>query len=367
MSLQKIRYQSLDVFRGLDIALMIIVNTPGTWSKIYAPLKHAQWNGFTLTDLVFPTFLFVVGNAMSFSIRKFDRLSNTAILSSIFRRTFLIFAIGFLLNWFPYFQDGEFIGISDVRVFGVLQRIALCYFMASIIIHYCKVKWSLILSAAILVLYNVVMECFGDFSLENNAVIKLDSLFLNSSQLYAENGVPFDPEGLLSTFPAVVNVIFGYLFGMLLQKKGQNHNTLTSFFVWGSLIIFLGFTWDLIFLFNKKIWSSSYVLLTIGIDIFMLSILVYLIDIKKFTKGMFIFESFGKNPLFIYIFSGVFAVTLQLISFGEGNNLYGLIATDFLMNTFGDYLGSLLFALWFTSVCWLLGYILEKKKIYIKV
>ncbi|WP_040459640.1 acyltransferase family protein [Galbibacter marinus] len=366
MSALKQRYLSLDVLRGLTLFLMIIVNTPGSWGSVYRPLSHASWHGFTLTDLVFPTFLFVVGNAMSFSMRKFEQTSQAAFLKKVIKRTFVIFAIGFLLSWFPFFRDGQLKPLEDARIFGVLQRIALCYFFASLVIHYFKIKGALVFSMVALLGYHLIMYTMGDYTLEGNAALKLDLWLLGPNHLYQGEGIPFDPEGLLSTLPATVNVIFGYFAGLFLQQSGKNFKTIALLMIGGATLVFLALGWDLLFPINKKIWTSSYVLLTVGIDVMVLAFLVYGIEILQKKKWTYFFEVLGKNPLFIYILSGLFVKLLFIFSI-EGSSSYGWIAENLFMSWLGDYFGSFVFAVCFTMILWGIAYVMDKRKIYIKV
>ncbi|MCF8713269.1 DUF1624 domain-containing protein [Joostella atrarenae] len=362
----KERYLSLDVFRGLTLFLMIIVNTPGSWSYIYKPLHHAHWNGFTLTDLVFPTFLFVVGNAMSFSLKKFEEIGDSAFLKKVFKRTFLIFLIGFLLYWFPFFKDGELKPISETRIFGVLQRIALCYCFAALILHYWKAKGAFIFSIIALVGYHVILLLFGDLTMEGNAAIKADLWLIGPSHMYKGEGFPFDPEGVLSTLPAIVNVIAGYFAGAFLQKNGKNFETIAKLMMVGALLIFIALGWDLLLPINKKLWTSSYVLLTVGIDLMVIAVLVYIIEILNKRSWTSFFEVLGKNPLFIYILSGAFATLLLTFSI-DGTSAYGWIAQNLFMSWMGNRFGSLMFALVFAMILWGIAYFMDKKKIYIKV
>jgi len=362
----KSRYLSLDVFRGLDVALMIVVNSPGLYRTTYSPLLHADWHGFTLTDLVFPTFLFVVGNSMSFALPKYELMGDGEFLKKIFKRTFIIFLLGFLMYWFPFFENGQLKSFSETRIFGVLQRIALCYFFSSLIIHYWKIKGAIIFSLVALVLYRVLLGAFGDLSLEGNAVLKLDVFLFGESHLYHGEGIAFDPEGLLSTLPAIVNVIAGYIAGLYLQKNGQNYETLAKMMMVGAALIFMALWWDLFFPINKKLWTSSFVLHTVGIDLLILPILVFIIDISKMTKWTYFFEVFGKNTLFIYLLSEVFVILLFTLNIGD-QSAYGWIAENIFGATLGDYTGSLGFALWIMLTCWVVGYVMDKKKIYIKV
>lgn len=362
----KQRYRSLDVLRGLTLFLMIIVNTPGSWGSVYRPLNHAAWHGFTLTDLVFPTFLFVVGNAMSFSMKKFEHATQGVFLRKVLKRTVLIFGIGLLLHWFPFFKDGELISLADVRIFGVLQRIALCYCFASLIIHYWSIKGALIFSVIALVGYHLLMLTMGDYSLEGNAAVKLDLFLLGPNHLYTGEGIPFDPEGILSTLPAIVNVIFGYFAGLFLQKSGKNYKTIALLMISGALLVFLALSWDLSFPINKKLWTSPYVLLTVGIDLMLLAVLVYVIELLDKKNWTYFFEVLGKNPLFIYILSGLFVKLLFMISI-DGNTAYGWIANHLFMSWLGAYLGSFIFAVVFTMILWFIAYIMDKRKLYVKV
>ncbi len=366
MELIKKRYLSLDVFRGLDIALMIIVNSPGKYSTTFSPLLHAEWNGFTLTDLVFPTFLFIVGNSMSFSMGKYESLSNKIFFSKVFKRTLIIFLIGFLMYWFPFFENGALTSIHNTRIFGVLQRIALCYLIASVVLRFFKTKDAIIVSLFALILYPIMLLAFGDLSLPGNAVLKLDTWLIGASHMYHGDGIAFDPEGLLSTLPAIANVIAGYVTGIFLQKSGQNYKTIAQMTLLGAVLIFIGLSWDLLLPLNKKLWSSSFVVLTIGIDLIVLSLLVYLLDILNKTKWTYFFEVFGKNPLFIYVLSEILVITLFVSKIGD-YSAYDWIAENIFVSSLGGYIGSLAFALSIMLTCWIVGFLMDKKKIYIKI
>lgn len=363
------RYLSLDVFRGMDVMLMIIVNSPGgplNWS----PLEHAQWNGFTLTDLVFPTFLFVVGNAMSFSMPKYEALGNRAVLTKIFKRTAIIFLLGYLMYWFPFFDvnaAGEFAmrPISHTRIFGVLQRIALCYGFSALVIHYWKTKGAIYFSVLALIAYRFLME-FGDWSVEGNAVVLFDTWLIGTNHLYMGEGVAFDPEGLLSTIPAIVNVLAGYLAGRFIQRNGMNYETIAKLMMAGAVLLLTSLWWDLFFPINKKLWTSSYVLHTVAIDLLVLPILIFIIDVVGKNKWTYPFEVFGRNTLFCYLLSEVLVITLWAIPMGD-QSLYKWIYTSIFNPVFGNYLGSFLFAFWIMAICWLVGFIMDKKKIYVKV
>ena len=368
------RFLALDVLRGLTIALMILVNTPGSWSTIYAPFKHASWHGFTITDLVFPTFLFVVGNAMSFSMRKFKEQGNAVFVKKVFKRSFLIFLIGLFLSAFPFFyrSEGELVlkELTSMRIMGVLQRIALCYLFASFIVKYLKLKGAVFAGILILLAYWGVMYYFGDptapYSLKGNAALKFDLLIFPAENLWRGFGVPFDPEGLLSTLPAIVNVIAGYVAGIYIQRMGNNFGSVLSLVAIGTTFVLLGEIWDISFPVNKPIWTSSYVLLTIGWDLIIIGGLIYIIEVASLKKWTYFFEVFGKNPLFIFVMSGVFVMLMNIILI-DGSTMKSWIYQHFYQSWLTDYNASLLFAVTYVFLLWLMGYCMDRKKMYIKV
>ncbi len=296
------RYLSLDVLRGMTVTLMIVVNTPGNGRTTFSPLLHASWHGFTPTDWVFPTFMFVVGNAMSFSLPKYESLGDGAFLKKILKRTLIIFLLGYLMYWFPFFEQNDahewtFSPISHTRIMGVLQRIALGYGLAALIIHYWKERGAIIFSVVALLSYWFLMMMFGDYSMGGNAGSKIDTMMLGDNHLYHGEGVAFEPEGILSTLPSIVNVIIGYLAGRFMQKKGNGYETIARLMIWGATLAFLAYAWNLTFPVNKKLWTSSFVLLTTGLDLAILGILIYIIEIKNERKWTYFFQVFGKNTL----------------------------------------------------------------------
>ncbi|ADY51581.1 hypothetical protein Pedsa_1010 [Pseudopedobacter saltans DSM 12145] len=369
-SIPKPRYLSLDVLRGATVAFMIIVNTPGSWSYVYAPLKHAPWHGFTVTDLVFPTFLFVVGNAMSFGMGKLKEQGNSAFLKKVFSRTLKIFLIGLFLNMFPFVKWVDDVLVmkdfTEIRIWGVLQRIAVCYCIASLLVYYFRSKTILLISAAMLLGYWGVMSWFGDYTLEGNAATKLDNFLMNAKNLYKGYGIPFDPEGVLSTIPAVVNVILGYFAGLFIQKKGNNKSTAFNLIGTGVILLLAASAWNLVFPINKPIWTSSYVLYTVGWDLILLAALILIIEVWHIKKWTYFFEVFGKNPLFIYALSGIFVKLMHTIYIG-GENIHKLIFDGFFMNLLNPLNASLGFAISYMLFLWLIGLYMDKKKIYVKV
>jgi predicted acyltransferase len=370
----KQRFLALDVFRGMTICFMIIVNTSGS-RFTYSPLEHASWNGFTPTDLVFPSFLFAVGNAMSFVSKKWSTLSQSEVLGKIFKRTLIIFLCGFLLYWFPFVTMDKanhviFAPFSNTRILGVLQRIALAYCIASLLIYYFKPGTVISISISILLLYWAFMMIGGDspdpLSMTGNLGYKIDMWLMGPNHMYHGEGVAFDPEGLLSTLPSVVNVTFGFFVGKFIQEKGKSFEGLAKLLLAGFALIVIGYFWDLSFPINKKLWTSSFVVYTVGLDCVILASVIYVVDFLGRTKWTYFFTVFGKNPLFIYLLSEVGATILYIIQIGAGVSLYSWLYQNIYRHA-GLYLGSLLFAISWMLFCWLIGYFLDKKKIYVKV
>ncbi|ASZ11031.1 DUF5009 domain-containing protein [Chitinophaga pendula] len=368
------RFLPLDVFRGMTVCFMIIVNTPGT-DQVFGPLRHAHWHGFTPTDLVFPSFLFAVGNAMSFSMRKFETLPHATVVGKVLKRTALIFLLGFLMYWLPFFRPAaggglELIPIGETRILGVLQRIALCYGLASLLIHFLPRKG--VISAAVVLLlgYWAVLWFFGtpgeQYTIQGNAGLALDKLIMGDAHLYKGEGFPFDPEGILSTFPAIVNVIAGYYAGLYIQQRGKTLSGLYPMLIAGIVLVALAYTWDLSFPINKKLWTSSYVLLTVGLDLLILSVLIYIIDIQHSQGWTGFFTVFGKNPLFLYLLSEVLAIFLYTFSTGTVS-WYEWINTHIFQPPAPGKVGSLLFALTYMLLCWVVGKWLDAKRIYVRV
>jgi predicted acyltransferase len=373
----KERFLALDVFRGMTICFMIIVNTPGSGASPYAPLEHATWFGFTPTDLVFPSFLFAVGNAMSFSQSKYKLISNGAFLKKIIKRTILIFLIGYLMYWFPFFDldsHGHITGspISHTRIMGVLQRIALCYFFGSLIVQYLSKNKVIIVSIILLVGYWLILLAFGDakqpFSMMGNAGYYFDKFLMGNDHLYHGEGIPFDPEGWLSTIPSIVNVVIGFLAGKFIQEKGKTFECLAKLLLAGALLIFIALCWNLVFPIGKKVWTSPFVLLTSGSDLIWISALVYIIEMskRKVVRWTEFFMIFGRNPLFIYVLSEIFVVILFMIPIGR-ESLFGFVNTHFFQLIAPGPFGSFLFAITFMLFCWSIGWWLNKKRIYVKV
>jgi len=377
------RFLSLDVFRGMTICFMIIVNNPGS-DISFAPLDHAKWFGFTPTDLVFPSFLFAMGNAMSFAMKKFAGQSNASVIFKIIKRSALIFLVAYCLEFLGSIQHhvngGWSIGtFSHMRILGVLPRIALCYLFAALMVYFIKSK-NIIIAISILLLlgYWIILLVYGDqsapYGMLTNAGTYLDKLILGVNHMYhgeadlAGHPIAFDPEGILSTLPSIVNVICGYYAGKFIQEKGKTYEMISALLLFGFLFIFLALCWNMSFPIAKKLWTSSFVLLTVGIDLVLISALVYIIEIRssKTTGWISFFTTFGKNPLAIYIFGDFFGAVVGWFYIGNMNFNEMMSVKVFQVISAGA-IGSLLFAIYYMLVCWVFGKILDKNKIYIRV
>ncbi|MEO9211086.1 MAG: DUF5009 domain-containing protein [Ginsengibacter sp.] len=399
-NLSKQRFYSLDVFRGATVCLMILVNNPGSWSHIYAPLDHSEWHGVTPTDLVFPFFLFAVGNALAFVIPRLEVAGPSVFWKKVIKRTVLIFVIGLFLNWMPFLKwdhnalvfkpwtyvatNGEVMGI---RILGVLQRIALAYFFASVLVYYLKPRGAFIAGAVLLLGYwflCVAGNPSDPFSFTGWFGTSVDKAILGEAHMYhgeIRNGkaIAFDPEGLMSLVGSIVQVIFGYLCGDYIIKKGKNAEMVNGLFVAGAVLLFAGYAWDMLFPLNKKIWTSSYTVFTTGMAMIIIAVMIYMIELKNKRNWLSkFFDVFGKNPLFIFVLSGVLPRLLGLIRIPNGLNklgepiylspfgwFYEFICKPIFPNNLNN--GSLFYALCMITFYWLIVWWMDKKKIYIKV
>lgn len=365
------RYLALDVLRGITIATMITVNNPGSWEHIYAPLEHSRWHGCTPTDLVFPFFLFVVGVSMFFSFSKYDSTLNKQSVLRIVKRTLLIFGVGLFLNAFPQ----ALTDFSKLRVMGVLQRIAIAYGLGALIVLAVPRKILPLVGGFILLIYWAILSWFGSgdpYSLAGNAVIPFDLSILGENHMYKGFGIPFEPEGLLSTIPAVVTVIIGYLTGGIIRETEKAKVPL-KLIIFGICGVIAGFIWGVLFPINKPLWTSSYVIYAAGWAMLSLALLIWIIDLKGWSRWTSFFVVFGMNPLVIFAFSGLYVKSiLRLVHIAESdgkivngytwiyNHLFAPLCSD-------QKITSLLFALAHIVFFWLIGLILYKKKIFIKV
>lgn len=373
------RLLSLDVFRGITIMGMILVNNPGTWSTIYPPLKHAEWHGCTPTDLIFPFFLFIVGVAISYSLskRKEQGGNMKSLYLNIFRRTTILFALGLILAGFPFgLFFGHVFSWSTIRIPGVLQRIAIVYMISSILFLITNIKFQYWFTAFILVLYGILMTLvpvpgIGYSNLEptTNFAAWVDNLFLQG-HMWSVTKV-WDPEGLLSTLPAIGTTMLGIFTGNWLRTEKDQTTKTVWLFVWGCVLMVAGWIWNGWFPINKNIWTSSYVLYTGGLALNFLSFCYWFVDVKNVTWWIKPFQVYGMNAITVFFLSGIVGRLMGMIKWSlEDGTLINL----------KDYLFKTLFLTWLqpinASLAWALTYILVwlglmwilyAKKIFIKV
>jgi len=368
------RLISLDAFRGVTIALMILVNNPGTWAHVYAPLRHAKWHGCTLTDLVFPFFLFIIGVSMRFSFEKYEFCKWGPLFKKVVFRTMTIFVIGLLLSAFPFVrQDWDW---THFRIMGVLQRIALAYIMASLIVVRADVKGIVKISMGLLFGYWILLMGHGWYSgldpyaLKTNLPLIIDSFILGENHLYGGTGIPFDPEGLLSTIPSIVTVLIGFLVGTMIKTAEDHEDNTQRMAVLGALLIIFGWGWGFVFPINKQLWTSSYVLFTGGIATITLAAMIWIVDVKGIKTWTKPFVIFGANAIFLYAASGIWAKILLKIRFeldGKMISGYGYLYRTVFQPFAGDLNGSFLFALFHVFMFWLILAWMYRKKIFIKI
>lgn len=386
------RILALDIFRGLTIAFMIIVNTPGNGDVAWGPLLHAQWNGFTPTDLVFPSFLFAIGTAAWFSLKKFDHRPTGAALARIWRRTLILFLIGVVMWYVPEFVASLFRGTAGtylaetaarIRIMGVLQRLALCYGIGSTLALLVSRRALVVIGAVILLAYWWLMWSFGQgtdpYSLQTNAALRLDTWLFGPDHLYHGEHVngarfAFDPEGVLSTLPAIATFIIGYLVGQYLDRTLDRRRAVSELLPAACLLIAAGFVWGSWFGFpiNKKIWTSSYVLYAGGWSMLILGLVMWAVDVHGKMGPLAFFNVFGRNPLLAYITSEVGAVILFTIivsgATGKPESLYSWLYLHTGVPIAGDTaVGSFVFALGYMLFNWLFAWACYKRGIIIKV
>jgi predicted acyltransferase len=369
------RLTSLDVFRGITIAGMILVNKISLEENAYPFLLHADWNGCTFTDLIFPFFLFIMGVAMAFSLKKYQSYSkiNQSIYFKIITRSLILFILGLLLNGFWNYD------LSNIRILGVLQRISLTYFFASIAILILPKRGLFIFTGIILIAYWLTMMYLpipefgmGNLTRIGNFGAYIDRLIIPSNHLYQGDGFNGmgDPEGLFSTLPCIATVLIGYLSGNWLQKQTPETKVTTQLIMFGLSSIIIGKLWDIIFPINKKLWTSSYVMFTAGCALILLAICYELIEVNYIKKWSKPFEILGLNALFIFISSVLLIKLLVKIKIGEGENIlsiYQWIYQNLFLSWTTPALGSLLFGIITVILWWLIAYILYLKKVIIKV
>jgi predicted acyltransferase len=368
------RLLSLDVFRGITIAGMILVNNPGPSGKVYWPLEHAAWHGWTPTDLIFPFFLFIVGVSITLAFARRvgqEGVSPRELYWKVLRRTVLIYACGFLLAGFPFFN------LYTIRLSGVLQRIAVCYFCAAII--FLKTNWRTqsLIAAALLLLYWGVSVFIaapgfaaGDLSKEGSIASFVDRVVLGE-HIWKGGGRIYDPEGLLSTIPAIATTLTGVLAGHWLRARREAYEKVAGLFVAGVVCVVAGWMWNAWFPINKALWTSSYVVFTTGMALQLLAFCYWLVDLKRYKRWALPFVIFGTNALAVFVLSGLAARLMNLWKTTRMDGRPGNLQTYLYEHLFASWatpvFGSLLYALLYVLIWLGLMAILYQRKIFIKV
>ena len=366
------RLVSLDAFRGMTIAGMILVNNPGSWAHVYPPLLHAEWHGWTPTDLIFPFFLFIMGVALPISYdRRLERgLGRGALARHGVRRSAVLFGLGVFMAAYPSFS-----GWDTLRIMGVLQRIGLVYLLASLLYLWLPrraLPWiglSLLLGYwALMTLVPVPGYGAGDLSPEGNLGAFLDRLILGQEHLWRDD--PWDPEGLLSSLPAVVTALLGIAVGRwLLRSGGRDGETLRGLLLGGILLTVVGWAWGLVFPINKNLWTSSYVVFTGGLATLLLGAWYWLVEMKGYRRWATPFVVYGMNAIAVFVLSGLVTKTLVLVRVGgeEGISAYGWLHANLFASWLSPENASLGFALGYVLLWLAAMWLLHRREIFIKI
>lgn len=373
------RLHSLDIFRGMVIAAMILVNNPGSWDYVYRPLDHAAWNGLTPTDLIFPFFIVIMGISTAFSLKKYNYHWSGKAAWKIVRRTLIFLLIGYGTGWLSRFihriYDGSAAAalnnFDTARIMGVMVRLALVYFLVSILVLSVPHKALPWISAALLVGYSIVLLTGHGFELsERNILSVVDCAVLTPQHMY-QGDLPFDPEGVLSTIPAAAQGIIGFLCGKMILQKKENPARMKRLFLSGFGMAIIGWALSYGIPINKKVWSPTFVLVTSGIAFLNLAFLIWLVDEKGKRHWLMFFESFGMNAMFMFLVSTVMSILLDGILLHTGNGIMSVWDAFYFYGTLSwirnPYFASLCDSLVYVMVMWLFSWPLYRKKIFIKI
>ena len=356
------RLLSLDVLRGITVAGMILVNNTGKCGYNFAAFAHAKWDGFSPADLVFPMFMFLMGISTYISLCKYDFQCRPAI-TKIIKRSLLLIFIGLVMEWFiTSIDSGNYFDLSQLRLMGVMQRLGICYGIPALLAVAIPHKRFMPLAIILLIVY-FIFQLFGNGfeKSADNIVGMIDSAILGANHMYLQGRQFVDPEGILSTIPAVSQVMIGFVCGKIIIDIKDNDRRMLNLFLIGTTLLFAGYLLSYACPLNKRLWSPSFVLLTCGIAALSLALLLYIIDVKQNKKWFSFFEAFGANPLVIYVFSCIAGGLLVHW------HIHTAVFNNLLNPLFGNYFGSFMYGVFFLLFNGLLGYILLKRKIYIKL
>ena len=370
------RLLSLDILRGITVAGMILVNNG--YGESFEMLRHSKWNGMTPCDLVFPFFLFIMGISCYLSLVKSAFKPTPQVLRRIVKRTVLLFAIGLFINWFDHAIEGDILCFAHLRVMAVMQRIALCYFFVSLFALYCNHRFTIPVVIGLLTVYAAILV-FGNgyaYDADANILAQFDLRLLGYDHIYHKS--PVDPEGLLGTISSVAHVLLGFYCGLLIRQRETVEQKVTAIFVFGTTLVIGGYLLSYGLPLNKRIWSPSYVLMTCGLASLLQALLMHVIDNNQGNQGdrsldseqnhgpvplipQTFFHVFGVNALALYVSSELLAILLGNIGVSEWvyNGIHALIPAM--------KWASLAYALYFVLLNFAIGYILYRKKIFIKL
>ena len=359
------RLLSLDILRGITVAGMILVNNG--WGESFEMLQHSKWNGMTPCDLVFPFFLFIMGISCYLSLVKSEFKPTWPVLRRILKRTVLLFVIGLAIHWLDGALNGDY-GLSHLRIMAVLQRIALCYFAVSLFAVYCNHRYTIPVIVVLLALYSAIL-IFGNgyaYDADTNILAQFDLKVLGYDHIYHKG--PVDPEGLLGTIPSIAHVLLGFYCGRLIRQRETVEQKVISIFVLGTVLVIGGYLLSYGLPLNKRIWSPSYVLMTCGLASLLQALLMYVIDLRSTSPSTLhlppstkFFHVFGVNALALYVSSELLAILLS--NWGVSEQVYNGIHAVIAAPKFA----SLAYAVYFVLLNFAIGYILYRKKIYIKL
>jgi len=373
------RLLSLDFFRGATVAAMILVNNPGDWGHIYSPLEHAEWHGCTPTDLVFPFFLFIVGVSIAYAMssKKTDPSTHNQTIFKAFKRSLILFGLGLFLSLFPKVFTDPIEAFQTVRIPGVLQRIAVVFFICSVLFLKNSEKGLFRIAVVILAVYWAMMTFvpvpgvgYANLEKETNLGAWLDRTLLSEAHLW-KMAKTWDPEGIFSTVPAIATGLFGVLTGIYLRRKDIDEPTKVAWlFSAGIAAVVAGLLWGLAFPINKSLWTSSYVLFCAGLAIIILALSYWIIDIKRysFTPP---FVAYGVNAITVFFLSGLIPRLLNMIKIsnadGSISGLQSWLYDNFFKPNFTPVNASLAWAICFNLFWFIILWIMYRKKIIIKV